>query len=263
MDFGIKGKIALVTAASKGLGRGSAEALSAEGCRVVICARTRADVERAAREIAARSGHEVVPLVADMTKAEDIDRLLADVRARLGDPDIVVGNAGGPPAGTFASTKLEQFIPAVELSMMSSIRLTYATVPAMAKKQWGRIVYITSVSVKQPIPHILLSNTARAGLTGFMKTVAREIAQTGVTINAVLPGSHATDRVEQTARSRAASEGISFEAAMGAHRSSNPMGTIGDPRDFGAVVAFLCSQQARFITGESVLVDGGSYAGLV
>jgi 3-oxoacyl-[acyl-carrier protein] reductase len=198
-----------------------------------------------------------------MTKPEDIDRLLAGVRAQMGDPDIVVGNAGGPPAGTFATTKLEQFIPAVELSMMSSIRLTYATVPTMVKKKWGRIVYITSVSVKQPIPHILLSNTARAGLTGFMKTVAREIAETGVTINSVLPGSHATDRVEQTARSRAASEGITFEAAMDTHRSGNPMRTIGDPGDFGAVVAFLCSQQARFITGESVLVDGGSYAGLV
>lgn len=140
MDLGLKGKVALVTAASKGLGRGSAEALSAEGCRVAICSRTRADVERVAGEIAARSGHEVVPFVADMTKAGDIDALLAEVRARLGDPDIVVGNAGGPPAGTFASTKLEQFIPAVELSMMSSIRLTYAAVPAMVKKKWGRIV---------------------------------------------------------------------------------------------------------------------------
>jgi len=263
MDLGISGKVALVTAASKGLGRGSAEALSAEGCRVAICARTQAEVERTAREVAARTGHPVAPFVADMTKAEDIDRLLADVRARLGDPDIVVANAGGPPAGTFATTKLEQFIPAVELSMMSSIRLTYGAVPTMVKKQWGRIVYITSVSVKQPIPHILLSNTARAGLTGFMKTVAREIAASGVTINAALPGSHATDRVEQTARSRAASEGITFEAAMDAHRAGNPMRTIGDAADFGAVVAFLCSLQARFITGESVLVDGGSYAGLV
>src|SRR5262245_49099054 len=263
MDFGIAGKVALVTAASKGLGRGSAEALSAEGCRVAICARTRANVERAAAEIAARSGHEVVPFTADMAKAGDIEALLGAVSARLGEPDIVVCNAGGPPPGTFASTKLEQFLPAVELSMMSSIRLTYAVVPAMVRKGWGRVVYITSVSVKQPIPHILLSNTARAGLTGFMKTVAREIAGTGVTLNAVLPGSHATDRVEQTARSRAASEGISFEAAMDAHRVGNPMRTIGDPGDFGAVVAFLCSQQARFITGESVLVDGGSYAGLV
>ncbi len=263
MDFGIAGKVALVTAASKGLGRGSAEALSAEGCRVAICARTRTDVERAAHEIAAKSGHEVVPFVADMARAADIDRLLDAVRARLGDPDIVVGNAGGPPPGTFASTALDQFLPAVELSMMSSIRLTYGVVPAMQARGWGRIVFITSVSVKQPIPHILLSNTARAGLTGFMKTVAREIAGTGVTVNAVLPGTHATDRVQQTARNRAQAEGISFDAAMDAQRASNPMRTLGDPGDFGAVVAFLCSRQARFITGENVLVDGGAYEGLV
>jgi len=263
MDLGIRGKIALVTAASKGLGRGSAEALSAEGCRVAICARTRANVERAAAEIAARSGHEVVPFTADMAKAGDIEALLGAVSARLGEPDIVVCNAGGPPPGTFASTKLEQFLPAVELSMMSSIRLTYAVVPAMVRKAWGRVVYITSVSVKQPIPHILLSNTARAGLTGFMKTVAREIAGTGVTLNAVLPGTHATDRVRETARNRAQAEGISFEAAMDAQKTSNPMQALGDPADFGAAVAFLCSGQARFITGESLLVDGGSYAGLV
>ena len=263
MDLGIRGKVALVTAASKGLGRGSAEALSAEGCRVAICARTASDVERAAREIAARTGHEVVPLVADVARADEIEALLTGVRARLGDPDIVVCNAGGPPATTFATTSLGQFLPAIELSMMSSIRLTYGAVPAMVRKGWGRIVYITSVSVKQPIPHILLSNTARAGLTGFMKTVAREIAHSGVTLNAVLPGTHATDRVEQTARTRAAAEGITFEAAMDRQRASNPMGTLGDPGDFGAVVAFLCSQQARFITGENVLVDGGAYAGLV
>jgi len=263
MNFGIAGKVALVTAASKGLGRGSAEALSAEGCRVAICARTKADVERAAREIGAKTGHEVVPFVADMSRAEDIDRLLEQVRERLGDPEVVVGNAGGPPATTFATTKLEQFLPAVELSMMSSIRLTYGAVPAMKARGWGRIVYITSVSVKQPISHILLSNTARAGLTGFMKTAAREIAASGVTINAVLPGTHATDRVTQTAQTRAQAEGVSLEAIMEAQKAGNPMRTMRDPGDFGAVVAFLCSQQARFITGENILVDGGAYAGLV
>jgi 3-oxoacyl-[acyl-carrier protein] reductase len=263
MDFGIAGKVALVTAASKGLGRGSAEALSAEGCRVAICARTAGDVERVAKEIAAKTGHEVVPFVADMSRAADIDRLLEGVRKRLGDPDIVVANAGGPPATTFATTTLDQFLPALELSMMSSIRLTYGAVAAMKAKGWGRIVYITSVSVKQPIPTILLSNTARAGLTGFMKTVAREIAATGVTINAVLPGTHATDRIRQTAEVRARAEGTSVDAVLEAQKANNPMRAIGDARDFGAVVAFLCSQQARFITGENVLVDGGAYAGLV
>jgi len=263
MDLGIRGKIALVTAASKGLGRGSAEALSAEGCRVAICARTRADVERTAKEIAAKTGHEVAPFTADMSKPGDIEALVAAVTKSLGEPDIVVGNAGGPPPGTFASIGVEQFLPAVELSMMSSIRLTYRVVPAMVQRGWGRIVYVTSVSVKQPIPHILLSNTARAGLAGFMKTVAREIAGTGVTINAVLPGTHETDRVRQTARNRAQAEGVTFEAAMEAQKASNPMRALGDPADFGAAVAFLCSQQARFITGEHLLVDGGSYAGLV
>jgi 3-oxoacyl-[acyl-carrier protein] reductase len=263
MNLGISGKVALVTAASKGLGRGSAEALSAEGCRVAICARSREDVERAAKEIAAQSGHEVVPFVADMSKAEDIDALLAALRERLGEPEIVVCNAGGPPPGTFASTAIEQFLPAVELSMMSSIRLTYATLPVMIKKGWGRIVYITSVSVKQPIPYILLSNTARAGLSGFMKTVAREIASSGVTINAVLPGVHDTDRVRQTARNRAAAEGMTFDQAMDAQRATNPMRAMGTSEDFGAAVAFLCSQQAKFITGDNLLVDGGAYAGLV
>lgn len=263
MNLGLTGKIALVTAASKGLGRGSAEALSEEGCRVAICARTRAEVERAAQEIAAKSGHEVVPFVADMSKAEDVDGLLESVRGRLGDPDIVVCNAGGPPAGTFATTSLAQFLPAVELSMMSSIRLTYGAVPAMTRSGWGRIVYITSVSVKQPIPWILLSNTARAGLTGFMKTVAREIAASGVTINAVLPGVHDTDRVRQTAHSRTRTEGLTFEQAMDSQRGTNPMRALGTSEDFGAVVAFLCSQQAKFITGENVLVDGGAYAGLM
>jgi 3-oxoacyl-[acyl-carrier protein] reductase len=263
MDFGIKGKIALVTAASKGLGRGSALALAGEGCRLAICARTRADVEQTAADLAAQTKAEVVPFVADMSRADDIERLLAEVRGRLGDPDIVVCNAGGPPAGNFATIKADQFLPAVELSMMSSIRMTYAAVPAMVKKGWGRIVYITSVSVKQPIPFILLSNTARAGLTGFMKTVAREIANTGVTVNAVLPGTHDTDRVRQTARTRAATEGTTYEEALRAQGSNNPMKVLGDADDFGAVVAFLCSRQARFITGENVLVDGGAYAGLV
>ncbi|HKI97629.1 MAG TPA: SDR family oxidoreductase [bacterium] len=263
MDLGIKGKIALVTAASKGLGRGSAEALAAEGCRVAICARTQADVDRVAGEIAAKTGAEVVPFVADMSKAADIDKLLADVRAKLGDPDIVVCNAGGPPPGNFASTKLEQFLPAVELSMMSSIRLTYGTIEAMKAKGWGRIVYITSVSVKQPIPYILLSNTARAGLTGFMKTVAREVAATGVTVNAVLPGAHETDRIRQTVQKEAERKGTSMEEELQARASEVPMKRMGDAGDFGAVVAFVCSQQAKFVTGENVLVDGGAYAGLV
>ncbi len=263
MDLGIAGRVALVTAASRGLGRGSAEALAREGCRVAICARTAEDVERVSGEIAATTGAEVVGFSADMRRADDIDALLEKVRERLGDPAIVVCNAGGPPTGDFAGTSLEQFLPAIELSMMSSIRLTYGTVEAMKAAGWGRIVYITSLAVKQPIPYLLLSNTARAGLTGFMKTVAREIAATGVTVNAVLPGVHATDRVKDALRWRAEKEGISYEEAAARQTKACPMRMLGDPADFGAVVAFLCSARARFITGANLPVDGGAYAGLL
>jgi 3-oxoacyl-[acyl-carrier protein] reductase len=261
MDLKIKGKVALVTAGTKGLGRACAEELSAEGCRVAICARTAADVQAVSKEIAAKTGNEVQGFVADMSKAEDIARLMDDVRKKLGDPDIMVCNAGGPPPGNFASIKPEQFTAAFELSAMSSIRLTYAAMPAMVKKGWGRIVYITSVSVKQPIPFILLSNTARAGLAGFMKTVAREVAATGVTVNAVLPGTHDTDRVRNTAKTRAQTEGITLEKAMEAQASSNPMKRIGKPQELAGMVAFLCSDRAGFITGENVLIDGGAYQG--
>jgi 3-oxoacyl-[acyl-carrier protein] reductase len=263
MDLKIEGKIALVTAATKGLGRACAEELSQEGCRVALSARTAADVERVAKEISARTGNEVRGFVADMAKEADIARLLEEVRKTLGDPDICVCNAGGPPPGNFASIKPEQFQAAFELSTMSSIRLTYAVMPAMAKKRWGRIVYITSVAVKQPIPFILLSNTARAGLAGFMKTVAREVAATGVTLNAVLPGTHDTDRVRQTALTRAKTEGITVEQALDAQAKNNPMQRLGRPDELAGMVAFLCSDRAGFITGENVLIDGGGYAGIL
>jgi 3-oxoacyl-[acyl-carrier protein] reductase len=263
MDLRIKGRIALVTAATKGLGRACAEELSQEGCTVALCSRTAADTERVAQEIAKKTGNRVVAFTADMSRDADIDRLLDDVRKKLGDPEIVICNAGGPPAGNFSTTKIEQFLPAFQLSAMSSIRLTYGTIQPMIKKKWGRIVYITSISVKQPIPFILLSNTARAGLTGFMKTVAREVAATGVTLNAVLPGTHDTDRVRQTAQTRAKTEGIPLEQALADQAKNNPMNRLGSPAEFAAMVTFLCSDRASFITGTNIQVDGGGYAGLL
>ncbi|MCZ6558825.1 MAG: SDR family oxidoreductase [SAR324 cluster bacterium] len=263
MDLEIKGKIALVTAGSKGLGRASAEELSQAGCRVAICARTTAQVEATAREIFAASGHEVLAFSADMSKEADINRLLDEVRGKLGDPEILVINAGGPPAGNYDNTPIEEYPKAIELTLMSGVRLTHGCLPAMRKAGWGRIVMISSISVKQPLPFLLLSNMARAGLTGFMKTVASEIAASGVTVNAVLPGSHLTDRIRSTAEKRAADEGRPLEDILAETASHIPMRRIGEPRELAALVAFLASGRSSFITGTSTVVDGGAYAGLM
>ena len=263
MDLGIKGKIALVTAASRGLGRGCAEQLAAEGCRVAICARDEAGVKEAAEAISTRIGADVLGLAADLSRAEDIGRLLEAVKQSLGDPEILVTNAGGPPPGTYASTALEDYEKALDLTLMSAVKLIHGVTPAMQAKGWGRIIAITSISVKQPIGTLLLSNMARAGLTGFLKTIATELAPDGITVNALLPGTHQTSRIDQLARHRAAQENKTAEAIVQEMMAANPSRTIGDPSDFGAAAAFLASVQSRYITGQNLLVDGGNYRGLL
>jgi len=263
MNFGISGKIALVTASSRGLGRGCAEQLAAEGCRVAICARDVAAVKQAAEEISTTTGTEVLGLGADMGKVEDISRLLEDVRQSLGEPEILVTNAGGPPPGTYASTVPEEYEKALNLTLMSAVHLIHGVTPAMQTKGWGRIIAVTSISVKQPIGTLLLSNMARAGLTGFLKTIATELAPDGITVNALLPGTHRTSRIEQLAKFRAEQEKKSTEEIIQEMMSANPSHTIGDPSDFGAAAAFLASVQARYITGQNLLVDGGNYRGLL
>ncbi|MBC2712561.1 MAG: SDR family oxidoreductase [Desulfosarcina sp.] len=263
MNLGINGKIALVTAASRGLGRGCAEQLAAEECRVAICSRDSTTVKQAAEEISVKTGTEVLGFGADMSKAEDIGRLLEDVRQALGEPEILVTNAGGPPPGTFASTALEEYEKALNLTLMSAVNLIRSVTPAMKTKGWGRIIAITSISVKQPIDTLLLSNMARAGLTGFLKTIATELAPDGITVNALLPGTHKTSRIDQLAQHRADQENKSPEEIIQEMMSANPSNTIGDPSDFGAAAAFLASVQARYITGQNLLVDGGNYRGLI
>jgi 3-oxoacyl-[acyl-carrier protein] reductase len=263
MELGIAGKVALVAAASRGLGRGCAERLAAEKCRVAICSRDAASAEQAAEEISAQSGAEVFGYGADVSKVEDIDRLLAEVKNSLGNPDILVTNAGGPPPGTFASTPLEEYENALNLNLMSAVNLIHGVTPAMKTNGWGRIIAITSISVKQPIGTLLLSNMARAGLTGFLKTIATELAPYGITVNALLPGTHKTSRIDQLAQHRAEQESKSPEDVLQEMMSANPSKTIGDPSDFGAAAAFLASVQARYITGQNLLIDGGDYRGLL
>ena len=247
MDLGISGKRAAVAAASAGLGYGSAAALVDEGVRVAICGRDEARVNDAA----ARLGDLAVPIVADVGTTDGATAFVEQAQAALGGIDILVPNAGGPPAGTFASTALDAYAPALELNLLSTVAMCQAAVPAMRAQGWGRVVAITSISVRQPIPGLILSNTARAGATAFLKTLALEVAADGVTVNSVQPGSHDTDRI------RALYGGDTARAA-----AAVPTRVLGDPSDFGSVVAFLCSQQARFITGAHVPVDGGAHGGL-
>ena len=263
MDLGIKGKIALVTASSKGLGRGCAEQLAAEQCRVAICSRDEAAVKVTAGEIGALTGAEVVGFTADVSQSEDITRLLESVRQSLGDPEILVTNAGGPPPGTFATTDLQEYEKAINLNLMSAVHLIHGVVPEMKTSGWGRIIAITSISVKQPIASLLLSNMARAGLTGFLKTIATELAPFGITVNALLPGTHKTARIEQLARDTAEREHKDLAQVFEDMHEAVPCKRIGDPKDFGAAAAFLAGIQARYITGQSLLVDGGKYGGLL
>jgi 3-oxoacyl-[acyl-carrier protein] reductase len=247
MDLGIGGKRAAVAAASQGLGFATAAALAAEGVQVAICSRDRAKVDDAV----ARIGNGCVGLVADVGTAAGATGFVEAATEALGGVDILVPNAGGPPPGTFAEVDdLDAYAKAFELNALSTIAMCKTVVPAMQERGWGRVVAITSISVRQPIANLILSNTARAGLTGFLKTLAREVARDGVTVNSLQPGLHATERMK------------ALHADPQRLGSSIPVGFVGDAGDFGRVAAFLCSESAKYVTGTALAVDGGSDAGL-
>ncbi|MGH9038734.1 MAG: SDR family oxidoreductase [Acidimicrobiia bacterium] len=247
MDLGLDGRRAAVAAATAGLGFACAQALVAEGVRVAICGRSKDRAEAAAGTL----GPQAVPLVVDVSEPGGARRFVEEASGALGGIDILVTNAGGPPPGTFASTAFEDYPRALNLNLLSVVAMCQAAVPAMQAKGFGRVVAITSIAVRQPIANLILSNTARSGATGFLKTLAREVASDGVTVNSVQPGSHLTDRLRQMAGDQPPDAG------------DIPAGDLGRPEDFGALVAFLCSEQARFITGAAIPVDGGAHAGLM
>ena len=253
MDLGIRGKTAVVCASSKGLGRGCAEALAEAGCRVVMNARSEGPLKAAAEEIAAKHGVEVIPVAADITTEEG----RAAVLSAAGDVDILVNNAGGPPPGMWSDWEREDFIKALDANMLTPIALMKAVLPGMMARGWGRVVNITSQSVKAPIAVLGLSNSARAGLTGYVAGTARQVAGKGVNINNLLPGSHATDRIRSLDERTSQQQGITVEEARARRQSTNPVGRDGTPEEFGAACAFLCSQHAGFMVGQNILLDGG------
>ncbi|MFV0301092.1 MAG: SDR family oxidoreductase [Paracoccus sp. (in: a-proteobacteria)] len=254
MDLGIRGKRGLVCAASKGLGRGCAEALAEAGVDLVINSRTEAEIARTAAEIADRYGVSVTPVAADITTEEGRARVLA----AAGQADILVNNAGGPPPGTWTDWNREDFIKAIDANMLTAIALMQALVPGMMERGWGRVVNITSQSVRSPIAVLGLSNTARAGLTGFVAGMSRQVAGSGVVVNNLLPGIHATERAISLDGGVSRAQGISVEEARKRREAGIPAGTDGRAEDIGATCAFLCSQPARFIIGQNILLDGGA-----
>ncbi|MBM1219380.1 SDR family oxidoreductase [Ponticoccus sp. SC2-23] len=254
MELGISGKRALVCASSKGLGRGCAEALADAGVSLVMNARGAEALEAAAAEIRARYGVEVITVAADITTDEG----RAAVLKAAGDVDILVTNAGGPPPGMWTDWERADFIAALDANMLAPIALMKALVPGMMERGWGRVVNITSMSVKSPIAVLGLSNSARAGLTGYVAGTARQVAPSGVVINNLLPGIHATDRAISLDKGVSDAEGISMDEAKARREATIPARRYGTPEEFGAACAFLCSQHSGFIIGQNILLDGGA-----
>lgn len=254
MDLGIRGKRGLVCAASQGLGRGCAEALAAAGVDLVINARGAEALQQTADEIASRYGVSVTPVAADIT-TESGRSLVLDV---LGHADILVTNAGGPPPGQWTDWSRDDFIKAIDANMMTAVALMQALVPAMMEQGWGRVVNITSQSVRAPVGVLGLSNTARLGLTGFVAGMSRAVAASGVCVNNLLPGLHATARADSLDQDVAQAQGISLDQARQQRQATIPTNSYGQPEDFGAACAFMCSQQARFMVGQNILLDGGA-----
>jgi 3-oxoacyl-[acyl-carrier protein] reductase len=250
MDLGISGRRAAVAASSGGLGLATAQALAADGVRVAICGRDQARLDAAVDSIRTAGG-DVVGIRADVATMDGGRAFVEQAAKALGGIDILVANAGGPPAGGFADTRTNEYAKAFELNALSTVGMCEAAVPAMRAARWGRVLAITSATVRQPTPKLMLSTMARAGATGFLKSLALEVAVDGVTVNSIQPGSHDTERLRSL-----------YGGDLGTAAADVPMGHVGDAADFGRVAAFLCSESARFITGAAIPVDGGRWDGL-
>jgi 3-oxoacyl-[acyl-carrier protein] reductase len=263
MDLGLEGKVALVGGASRGLGRAVAEGLAREGCRVGIAARGREALEATAQQIGEATGVEVLPVVCDMARYEDIKRFVAETVERFGRLDIVVNNAGGPPLGTFDDHSEEAWQKALDQNLLSAVRTIRETLPHLRRQGGGRIINITSLAVKQPIDGLILSNTARLGVVGLAKTLSRELGPENILVNNVCPGSTMTDRIRELFQARADAEGRSFEEVMEEEAQRIPVKRLAQPEDLAALVVFLASEPARHITGTTIQVDGGSTAAVM
>ena len=257
METGLGSKVALVAAASRGLGRAIAEELAAEGASVAICARGEAALAAARESIAARTGADVHAVAADVSRVEGVAAVVDSTLQRFDRVDVLVTNAGGPPPGPFEAHDWAAWQAAVELTLRSAVEMTRAVLPGMRERRWGRVIHVTSLTVKQPIDGLMLSSSIRAAVTGFARTLANEVAADGITVNTILPGFMNTERLEELHRDTAARERVPLETIEQRVRAQIPMRRIGDPRELAALAAFLASEQAAYVTGQSIAVDGG------
>jgi 3-oxoacyl-[acyl-carrier protein] reductase len=260
MDLGIRNRVAMVAAASKGLGRAIAEALAAEGCRVSICARSLESLQEAKTAIET-AGAEVLPIACDVSKADDLQRWFDATVARFGQVDILVTNTGGPPAAPFLKLTEDQWQSGIDSTLMNVVRLCRLVIPGMQERKWGRIVNLTSFVAKQPIELLTVSSTLRAGLSALTKTLADQVAPDGILVNAVLPGHFLTDRQRHLAELRAEQQGITPQEYLDKSVSVIPLARYGRPEEMGNLVAFLCSERASYMTGTSIQIDGGLVRG--
>lgn len=268
MDLGLHGKVAIVAASSKGLGKATAICLAREGAKVVMCSRREDAIEAAAREagqaaIEAENDGKAIGIAADVTTPDDIRRLVDTTVERFGRVDILINNAGGPPSGSFETFDEQAYLDAINLNLLSALRLSRAVVPHMKAQGGGSIVNITSIAVKQPLDGLILSNTARAGVTGLAKSMANELGKYNIRVNSVGPGPTRTDRVVDLAKQRAEAQGISVDEALSRDWTGIPLGRLGEPEEFANVVTFLASPAASYVSGVTVQVDGGMYRGLL
>ncbi|MSR36186.1 MAG: SDR family oxidoreductase [Gemmatimonadetes bacterium] len=263
MDLGLSGRVALVGASSKGLGRAIAERLAAEGADLVLCARTEATLREVRDRIAASSGRTVIAVPADLSRSEDAERVVATALAELGRIDVLVTNTGGPPPGRFEAHAPAAWEQAVRQLLFSVLALVRGVLPGMKERRWGRILNVTSIAVKEPVENLILSNSVRAAVTGFARTLANEVGGEGITVNNLMPGYFGTDRIHTLAQATATRDGVSAEEVLARYAARVPVGRVGDPPEFGAVAAFLVSEHASYITGQSIAVDGGRAGGLL
>ncbi len=268
MDLGLQGSVVIVAASSKGLGKACAVQFAREGARVVMCSRDAGRIAAAAEDaqqaaITYENGGEATGLQADVTRKEDIQQVVDYTLEKYGRIDVLVNNAGGPPAGNFETLSDEDFLDAINLNLMSTLRFSQAVVPTMKGQGGGSIVNVTSIAVKQPIDGLILSNTARSGVTGLAKSMANELGQYNIRVNNVGPGPTRTDRILDLSRQRAESEGVSLDAAIASDAAAIPMGRLGEPDEFANVVVFLASPAASYVSGITLQVDGGLYRGIM